>query len=163
MSFTDGLTPVFLEALDVAGTDYAASLTAPPVVQIVATDDLGRDLSCSSDLTDLMLDVDEITALAQAVFRRITTPHGMVIDAPDYGRDLRELLSKGLTAAERDSSLTLFRAEILKDERIEECIMTATFVGDSGIVTMACKSSLGPFKFTCDVSAAEVLMSEVSF
>src|SRR5262249_13556353 len=84
------------------------------------TTDFATDLDCSDDLNPLGTTVSGPLCLAQAIQRRLSTPRGMVIDAPNYGRDLREYLSRGMTAAELEAIPGDVRAEVLKDERIEE-------------------------------------------
>ena len=84
--------------------------------------DYGSDLSCVDDLDASMVELDGVAdgplVVAQAVYRRITTPRGMVIDAPDYGVDVAALLHRGLTRAELLGVAGTVRKEILKDDRV---------------------------------------------
>jgi hypothetical protein len=80
----------------------------------------GSDLWCD---TDLKPNVDELpgdskTLLGQAVFHRIVTPRGSLPDDLEYGRDVRALLSKGLTAAGLAAEAAQLSNEITKDDRI---------------------------------------------
>lgn len=161
MSLTAGDIAVFRDALQTAIAAFKATL--PKAVVVIPSDDtLGYDISCTDDLTELMLEVSELRALAEAAFRRITTPRGRVIDAPDYGRDIRSLLSKGMTPASRATSIALFVDEILKDERIERCDIETRELPDAGLaLTISCVAALGPFRLTVHVSQAGVALTEV--
>lgn len=126
------------------------------------TTDFGGDLDCAEDLTAEMREVSGPIALAQNVYRRLSTPRGMVIDAPDYGRDLRAYLHKGLTPTEQTGIPGEVRAEILKEERIENAeVQVTAFVDEAMTLAIRCESAEGPFSLTLDVTAAAVVLAEV--
>ena len=86
----------------------------------------------------------------------------MVIDAPDYGFDLRSLLHKGMTPAERAAIPGLVRAEVLKDQRVQRAEVQLTEVApDTLKLSIRCFTAEGPFRMTLHVSAAAVLLTEV--
>ncbi|MGK4001098.1 baseplate J/gp47 family protein [Sorangium sp. So ce1036] len=78
----------------------------------------GVDFDCADDLTELLELASGPKALAQAVYRRLTTPRAALLDAPDYGYDLRELLCRGMTSADLAAIPGIIRSEVTKDERI---------------------------------------------
>lgn len=123
----------------------------------------GVDLACADDLDPMMSNVSGLRLLAEAVYRRLSTPRGMVLDAPDYGFDVRSLLHKGMTAAERAAIPGLVRAEVLKDERIERAEAELRDVTpDSFRLSLRCFTAEGPFRMTLHVSAAAVVLAEVN-
>ncbi len=124
--------------------------------------DLGYDLDCTDDLTLEMREVSGPVALAQNVHRRLSTPRGMVIDAPDYGKDLREYLHRGLTATERAAIPGEVRAEVLKEERISSAtVRVVAFSHEEMELEIFCESAEGPFSLTLNVTAAAVTLGEV--
>jgi phage baseplate assembly protein W len=126
------------------------------------TTDFGSDFDCTDDLTAEMREVSGPMALAQNVYRRLSTPRGMVIDAPDYGRDLRDYLHKGLTPTEQTSIPGEVRAEVLKEQRIENAdVRVTSFADEAMTLAIRCESAEGPFSLTLDVTAAAVVLAEV--
>lgn len=122
------------------------------------TDQYGYDLSCTDDCSPEMREVSGTDLLKEAVFRRLTTPRGSVIDAPDYGFDLRSLLSKGQTPAQLAAIPGLITSEILKDDRFEGADVTVT---ESSITTLTLSivvypKQVGPFSLVVSVSDAAV-------
>lgn len=161
MSLTDGEENAFLAALATEEADYIATLPAY-VPQNIANTVLGYDLSCGDDLTELMDEVDELTALAQAARRRLSTPRGGVIDAPDYGIDLREYLHRGMTAVDIDGIPEVVKQELKKDERFDTVtVEVLEFAGDTFQILIRCQTKLGPFALTLDVTAAAVALTRV--
>jgi hypothetical protein len=133
-----------LDDIDGLTNDYAASVLAGTMVEpdgVVAvftptpTGNLGygRDLSCTDDLTPGMDEVDENSpdAVQEALYRRITTPHGKLNDLgedPDYGRSVVNFLHSGMSQVEIMAQSDLLAAECEKDDRVKEksvkCIIT---------------------------------------
>lgn len=92
----------------------------------------GVDLVCATDI-DLQLAETvstTVASLAQDCFHRVTTPRGSIVDDPNFGIDLRALLSTGLTPAVTRSIATLVHGELLKDDRIAD---VATSLSVSGV------------------------------
>ncbi|AKT38249.1 hypothetical protein [Chondromyces crocatus] len=122
----------------------------------------GVDLDCAEDLDPLMGTVTGLQVVAQAIYRRLSTPRGMVLDAPDYGFDLRSLLHKGMSPAEQAALPGLVRAEVLKEERIQSAtVQILDFTSDAFRLSIRCVTAEGPFLMTLHVSAAAVLLAEV--
>jgi hypothetical protein len=97
----------------------------------------GRDLSCTDDLTPSMDEVDENSADAvqEALYRRITTPHGKLNDLgedPDYGRSIVNFLHAGMNQIEIMAQSDLLAAECEKDDRVKEKSVTCTITDMGG-------------------------------
>src|SRR5262249_35544866 len=119
--------------------------------------DFGTDLDCGDDLNPLGSTVTGPLCLAQAIQRRLSTPRGMVIDAPNYGRDLREYLSRGMAAENIEAIPGEVRAELLKDERLEEVDVVPTMPASDALrLDIACQTAEGPFSLVLDVTQAAV-------
>jgi hypothetical protein len=117
----------------------------------------GTDLSCTSDLDPQMVLTSGLNLLSQAIYRRLTTPRGCVIDDPNYGFDLQLLLNDEHTPADVGPMTQQIQSECLKDERVLQC--TAQLVlATSGVltITLLLTSALGPFKLVLAVSAVTV-------
>lgn len=126
------------------------------------TTDFGTDLDCADDLREMMTLTSGLRLVAQAVYRRLSTPRGMVIDAPGYGYDLRALLHKGQTPTARTAIPGLVRAEVLKDERIDNAeVQVVALAHDALQLAIICHTAAGSFRLTLDVTAAAVVLTEV--
>lgn len=93
------------------------------------TIDYGFDTSCTTDLTPGHT-VTDARLVAEAMFRRVTTRRGSVIDAPNDGIDLRDFIQSEGTTAELAAVEGQVRAECYKDDRVLEGTLSveATFV-----------------------------------
>lgn len=128
--------------------------------------DWGTDLDWDNDLTDTAAMCSGIRLLSQAVYHRITTRQGTLLDAPDDGIDVRDFLSSGMTETEKAQIPELIRQEIRKDERIHDA--TVTWIPfDSGFgakLTVVCEAVDDGTTFTlvCDVTQAAVLLTSTT-
>jgi phage baseplate assembly protein W len=88
----------------------------------------GRDLSCVSDISPTLDEVDgfDLLAIAQAAVRRLTTPRGSLPDDPDYGIDIRSYLNVGITAAGITQAESEIANELAKDDRLDAVSTTFT-------------------------------------
>lgn len=117
--------------------------------------ELGVDIACTDDIPAGFPLVSGYTTLAQSIYRRLTSPRGSVIDAPDYGLDVREYLSRGLTQAQLAAMPGEIRAEVLKDERVHDCSVTVVSSTDTVLeLAFSVQAEDGPFTFTVSVSEA---------
>lgn len=124
--------------------------------------DFGLDLDCADDLSADMRTVSGVAGVAQAIYRRLTTPRGMVLDALDYGYDVRSLLHKGQTPIQKAAIPGLIRSEILKDDRIASVeVEVTTFTNDTIGLAIRCETAEGPFELVLDISAAIAKLVEV--
>ncbi len=89
----------------------------------------GTDLSCVTDVTERMSEVDPAkpTAVGQAVVRRYITPRGGLIDDANYGFDLRGYVNHGTTQETITQLSGQIRAEAVKDERVEDAVAELSF------------------------------------
>lgn len=84
--------------------------------------DYGTDTSCTTSLRTGRL-VSGLRLVAEAAYRRITTPRGTLRggeDEANYGMDLEELVGSGDPVALAATLPGRIRNELLKDERIDE-------------------------------------------
>ena len=126
--------------------------------------DYGRDLSCTDALTPGRY-VTGTRLVGQALYRRLTTPRGMLRGGEEeaiYGLDLTELLGASLndTATEVASLAGRIEAECLKDDRISnvDVTVTPTVNGPSTSyeIVLFVESSEGPFSLTLGVEDVTV-------
>lgn len=125
--------------------------------------DYGTDISCSADIDQAFRLVSGTERVTQALYRRLTTKRGSVADAPDYGFDVRELLSRGLTDDDVGSLAGIIRQEILKEECVSVAVVATTLVDGALQIDARCESSVGPLAFVLSVTeAAVVLLKEAA-
>ncbi len=122
----------------------------------------GLDLSAVHDLDATLREVSETQLMLEAIARRITTPRGSAIDAPDDGIDVRDFLSASLSREYLASIQMIVRAEILKEERVLEAIVLVTFSQAAKALSIRIQGygADGPFRLTIAVSAATIELLE---
>lgn len=130
----------------------------------------GFDTSCASRLsTSRMVRGREL--VAQAVYRRLTTPRGSLTWGPEhlaYGLDLKDMVGKvGVDAAARALPAQI-RNELVKDDRISDVRVTIRAVG-SGVergleiqITVSTFDEGEDFSLTLSVTAARTLLNQVN-
>lgn len=133
--------------------------------------DYGRDISCLDDCDPMMSELanDDINVLKQAIFRRLITNRGGIIDDPLYGYNLTQWISKASTPKELAAMKGEIRAEVMKDERVQFCSVlvekkspTVSIAGSrsgnivGADVTINVRSSAGPFTLTLAVGDVTV-------
>ncbi len=128
----------------------------------------GTDLSCTSDLSEGLLEVDPFStrALAEALMRRLDTPRGALVGDPNYGYDLRAALNRGVTEQDVRAIAANVRAEIEKDDRVDFAAVTVTPSADGStlrvqLVITPVDPSIGGFTLTLAVTSAELLIEEL--
>jgi hypothetical protein len=137
------------------------------LVQVVPTPTgplgYGRDLSCVTDITERLDEVDEASpqGIIEALVRRLSTPRGEYPDGGDpedleYGWSVFALLSRGLTVAEIRDAAGEIQVECTKDDRVESVSVVLTQVSLKELrievaVTPAIPG-LVPFSFTAVVT-----------
>lgn len=82
----------------------------------------GTDLSCVTDLTEDLLELDPNSPLgiAQSLIRRLTCPRGALPDDKNYGYDLVALLNRGASDADLREYAAQIRGECKKDDRVDD-------------------------------------------
>ena len=130
----------------------------------------GTDISCVDDFDAQLTLADDNLALAQAIARRLITPRGAGILWGDreYGTDVRRWIGTCDPVAQLPTISAAVRAEALKDERVNDCIVEVTF--DEDLSTISIKFLIqpypanSPFEFTLAIDAVtvEILMGEAA-
>lgn len=122
------------------------------------TVDFGSDLSCTDDLDDVAREISGQDVLAQAIYRRLTTPRGQLLDDPDYGIDVRSFLSRGIDAGKLREIEGTIRQEVLKDERVANVTAQASidYRSYSMTVSLIVTTGEGPFRLVFDITADTV-------
>jgi phage baseplate assembly protein W len=117
----------------------------------------GHDLSCTNDLDPNMIEVDGLTTLTQAIFRRLITPRGTLLDDPNYGYDVTQFVNDDLSPADISRIGTQIDQELLKDQRVYASSTTVTYVASASMLTIATvvTPSTGP-TFTLVLAASQV-------
>jgi hypothetical protein len=113
-----------------------------------------------------------VELLAQAIYRRLTTPRGTLDDGDEglvYGLDVSDFVGMVGTQRAVDALPGIVEAEILKDDRISSASVTASVVTDSAglsTVTLAITAvpldELETFTLTLSVSDVTVALLGVS-
>lgn len=117
----------------------------------------GQDLSSPSYMASGNL------VVAEAILRRWTTGQGELIDDPNYGRNLLDLLSRPLKPGEIAYEQQQAAAEAKKDERVKSAQVTlnlsiaGVLMIEATIVTLR-----GAFRLVASVSAVSVQLLLVS-
>jgi len=99
----------------------------------------GRDTSCFDELRTGRL-VSGTDLLAEAIYRRLTTPRGTLRDGDEglvYGLDLQGFVGTVGTQDAADALPDAVIAEVLKDDRVERCECSAAAqTGTDGLTTI---------------------------
>lgn len=117
----------------------------------------GQDLSTPSYLAQ----GNQI--VAEAILRRWSTGRGQLIDDPNYGFNVMDLVSDDLSPSDVAYAGQQLAAECEKDERVKraQVVVSLTVAGLLSIVATV-TTSLGPFKLVCAVSATSASLLLVS-
>ncbi len=120
--------------------------------------DLGLDISTPLDPATGLPDldpffglIDGIEQLAQALFARIVTPTGALIDDLSYGHDVRENLNDLAPSTTRIAAAV--RSQWLADDRVLDAQVGVTFEGETLTITGFVESSAGPFRLVIAIGA----------
>lgn len=117
----------------------------------------GQDLSMPSYMAS------GLQCVAEAILRRWTTARGGLIDDPNYGYNVLDLVSADLSTRDINYAQQQLAAEAQKDERVLSCTVTLTLTV-AGLLTIVASATtaLGPFKFVVSVSATTAQLLLVS-
>lgn len=99
-----------------------------------------------------------VDVLAQSLVRRQMTPRGSALDAPNDGIDVRTFIKVGMTQTEVSQIPGVIRNELLRDERVKTCTVTASFNQVTNTMTIVenIQSAAGPFTLTLSVTSVTV-------
>ncbi len=101
--------------------------------------------------------------VAEAVLRRWTCSQGQLIDDPNYGYNVMDLVSADLGKKDIAYAQQQLAAEAEKDERVRSATVTVT-LSAAGVLDIqaAVVTAAGPFKLVVSVSATSVTLLLVS-
>lgn len=128
----------------------------------------GKDVSCTNGLRPGQF-VTGTRLVAEAAYRRLTTPRGMLRggeDEANYGLDLLDAIG---SVASQSAALALggsIRNELLKDERIESVdaavVLTRNGPAHELDITIEAETREGPFTLTIAVDEVSVQLLDIS-
>jgi len=121
--------------------------------------------SCWSCVTDVVMPSTMATGfrcVAEAVARRWQTPRGGLVDDPNYGFDLTDLVGEDLDVRTLSRYADSAAAEATKDERVQRASVQLSLVGGLLMVVGAIETAAGPFRLVVAVSQVSVTLLEVS-
>jgi hypothetical protein len=97
--------------------------------------------------------------VGEAIARRWTTTAGQLIDDPNYGENIFDLVSAGLSKREIAYAQQRFAAEAEKDERVLSCAVILTFDAAGNVtLTATVVTAFGPFKLVLSVDAVTLAL-----
>jgi hypothetical protein len=107
----------------------------------------GQDLSMPSYMASGTL------CVAEAILRRWTTSQGQLIDDPNYGYNITDLIGADLGPRDISYAQQQAAAEALKDERVLAITVTLT-LSVAGLLQVVANgvTAAGPFQFVASVS-----------
>lgn len=120
---------------------------------------LGRDVSATTHVHRGRV-VSGARLIAEALFRRITTPRGRLLSDPNYGIDVFALLNAEMTPEYEATIPPRVRAECSKEPRVQD--VKVTLVRVSGTVsreyelTISGTTAEGPFELSLAVNDVNV-------
>lgn len=126
----------------------------------------GREMSCMSSIRPGRY-VDGVRVVAEAVYRRLTTPRGVLRGGENeeyYGLDLTELVGSLTSSSEIAALPGKIENELQKDERIDSVTVDIIPVTEGPVITLTitveCTTAEGPFSL--QVSASDVSVELLS-
>lgn len=123
------------------------------------TPDYGVDLSCTTGLNTLLLDVSGAELMGQVALRRLYTRAGTLLSNPvDNTLDVRDFLANDITPAALPRIAGQCQSALLGDQRIFAASVQASFSPNTNVLTLniAGTGAQGPFNLTLAVSAVTV-------
>lgn len=125
----------------------------------------GNDLSCVSDLTEDLAEVDPFSmqAISEAAIRRLTTPRGSLPDDRNYGIDVRSYANRATAIAELRELSGRCALELAKDDRIDTATVTSTqdplsYSLRLSVVITPASPTLNPFTLTFAVTSGAAVL-----
>lgn len=119
--------------------------------------DFGIELSCTTDIAADSRMVSGFRVVAEAVFRRWTTPRGRLINYPNYGYDVTQHVNQDMSARDINEMCANLAAEAKKEQRVTGAAVVAV-LGSDGVLTVTgtIDTAQGPFTMTVAASAVSV-------
>lgn len=134
-------------------TSSAAPLTASLLLGSCWGTPNGQDLSFPS------YQASGVRGVAESILRRWSTPRGTLINAPNEGYCITDLLSRPLGPSDITYAQQQLAAAALTDARVLRITVTLTFPA-SGVLTVAAQGTTraGPFSLVASVSTITPLV-----
>lgn len=124
----------------------------------------GTDLWCADEVRTGQL-VSGAELVAQALYRRLTTPRGTLIDGADgevYGTDVSDFVGQVGADAAVDAIPDVVLAEVLKDDRVDTATVDASITRDAaGQATLSVEIE-GTLRDSDDTFALTLAISDVA-
>lgn len=138
-----------------------------PFPKTVVNPALGSDLAGVSDLTAQMAEVSGRRCFAEGLARRLITPRGDLLDDPDYGTDVTEMLNDDIDAAAIPRIAASIEAEWLKDERCLAATVVVVVTPALGFavaltITGTVTDGRGTFRLVLAATSVTVALLEVT-
>lgn len=128
------------------------------------TTDFGRDISCTTALRTGTFATGK-RLVAEAIFRRLTTPPGSLLggdEEANYGLDLLSLVGAGAPQQVAATLPARIRTEVRKDQRVLSADVSVSWEQNGPVavihVTMTIETDIGPFDLTIAVSDVDVAL-----
>jgi hypothetical protein len=122
----------------------------------------GTDTSCTTSLLSGRMS-SGVKLVAEACYRRLTTPRGMLQggqDEQNYGLDLVRLIGQVVTPSQAAALEGQIQSELLKDERIDSVTATVTSTVNGAVtswnIQISAQTGEGPFTLEIGVSGVTV-------
>lgn len=126
--------------------------------------EFGSDLSCGDDIDSLATELagDSPRLVIQAIYRRLITPRGGLLDDPDYGLDLHEFLELAMVPAQLATIPGRVQVEVLKDDRVQACTVEVTHATAERLgVRISLTLADGPHAFAVAVTPGSSALEEL--
>ena len=121
----------------------------------------GSELSCTLDVDPNGSMVSGGHLIAEALYRRVITPRGRVIDDPNYGTDLTQYINDDQPKSAQAQIQAAVVQECLKDERVLQCTCT-TSLNSIGVMSITIYFIAAPGPFTLVLAATPTSVNILS-
>ena len=123
------------------------------------TVDYGTDVSWFPDVTPNLSLTSGNRTLAEALYRRLSTPRGWFAWDPDYGLDVRGLVNETLNPNNVSAWQRQIAAECEKDERVLTASVVITQTSQTTVsISIAIEGANGPLTLVLGVSNVGLAM-----
>lgn len=138
----------------------AAPATTQPIALVDFNSRLGIDVATFPDLSDTFMLISGKRAVAEAIYRRLTTPRGSLPFHPDVGVDVRSYLNEDMTLTSMSTLRSDVEQEVKRDERVNDAQVTSTFntSTESLEIVVQVGTDDGPFRLTLNVTSLTATM-----
>jgi hypothetical protein len=119
----------------------------------------GTGIGDRDELDPRFAPVDEVTNMAIEMARRLSTPRGALVWAPNDGIDLTLYLNRDLEPSDVNAMRTEILHEILKDERIASASVDVAFDPGGSALTLSVEGVGAPGPFSMVIAASALSIS----